>query len=524
MEILVPEEHYFGNYSNTVENLLNFHNSRFNEGFAAAPWDALLAVPQGFVSKLGYFLTKDKIQNQKMIFIFNFYLITYSAYLYAKYIIKNQIFAFLAVLILFYSTIFLKGSITYAPRVSHFVIISAGFVIFTEYITKPRVYKMANWIILVVISWSISANPANAISAYAFLVITSMLYIVFVLKLDIDKKILMRAATLLAITIFLFLPAFYIYLITFSNHPITTTNFNTTQKVNYLNSLFFGGAWWEEQSYENIKYFSSFEDLSSVSRRLIVGLLFIFSLVQINKICRIQLLLLMQALGSLSLLFLPSLFPFLTKIPFIEMFYIPFREPWAKFDQGYVLYMSTYLSFSILKHYKNINITTKFYLNKLLILIFIISFIYLITPIFNKNYLFDSTDTLINDEVIIFEELSIYAVNNNINCFFLDIELPNADKTGKMLDLFLTKNIKIISPHLYPMSNSNDLKMVVNEFCSDKIIYILDKVIKNRSFSLLRYKIRGLYFYTIDRELIDLPKEPLGFAEMGLVHVFLGKN
>jgi len=193
---------------------------------------------------------------------------------------------------------------------------------------------------------------------------------------------------------------------------------------------------------------------------------------------------------------------FISIIPLIELFYIPFREPWAKFDQGYILYMSTYLSFSILKLHNSFA-ESKMIFKYTLVLLLTFSLIYIITPIFNKKYFFsNSVEFLSNEEVLIFEELSNYAVINEIDCFLLDNDLTNADKVGKLLDLFLNKNTKIISHHLYPVNNAMDLNKVINEFCSDKIIYVSSKRIKDNSSFSYKYNIIDLYFYSIGRELI----------------------
>ena len=70
--LIIPEEHTFVDYSESVENLLAMYNDQFNNGYYAMPWDTLSAFPQGVISLLYSQFDTQLINIQKGGFYLNY--------------------------------------------------------------------------------------------------------------------------------------------------------------------------------------------------------------------------------------------------------------------------------------------------------------------------------------------------------------------------------------------------------------------------------------------------------------------
>ncbi|XOJ84590.1 hypothetical protein ABXT54_07075 [Methylophilaceae bacterium Uisw_099_01] len=471
--LIIPEEHTFVDYSESVENLFKMFNDQFNSGYYAMPWDTLSAFPQGIIS-LGYsYFDTQLINIQKANFYTNYSLLLLSTYIFIFYITKSTWYAFIGCIILLSSTLFLKASIMYSPRVSHFVLYAAGFVVFTEYLKNKNKILIFYWVLIVLFSWSISMNPANALSAIIMMTLSSFIYLKYQQKVPIDKKTVFCGVLLLTISFVLFLPVFFIYYNTFvigiSANSGTVTNALTS--INVLDVLLFHGAWWENIGYGEIQYFQTFNDLNSISRNI----LFIFMMLTVSVILFIDskvIILVSISIISLTLLLLISLFPFLLEFDFIRIIFTPFREPWSKFNQGYILFFTAAIVTSLLViENKFKSKSTYFLLWRIFILIMVC---YLSYPIVSKEYLQDkqSPNFFPKEKITSMQLANQYALDNGVNCVLIDNTLGYKNyKLEKVADI-LFNDLIIISEERYQRFGGNKPNNIIQKECSKELLLV----------------------------------------------------
>ncbi len=471
--LIIPEEHTFVDYSESVTNLFNMFNDQFNTGYYPMPWDTLSAFPQGAVSQAYSYFDAELINIQKANFYCNYFLLLFSAYIFIFYITKSSWYAFIGCLILLSSTLFLKASIMYSPRVSHFVLFAAGFVVFTEYLKTSKKSLIIYWILVTLFSWSVSMNPANALSAYLLMTVSSITYLKYQLKVDINKKIFFNGSFLLIISLVIFLPAFFIYYNTYiiglSANSGSVLNSLTT--INILDVLLFHGAWWENKGYGDVSYFLPFNDLNSISRNILF--IFIMFIVSIGLLIDSKVRILVSiSIISLTLLLLITLFPFLLELDFIRKIFIPFREPWAKFNQGYILFFTAAIVTSLLVIENKIKSKSNYFLPWRIFILIIVC--YLSYPIISNEYLQDkqSPNFFSEDKITSMQMANQFALDNDINCVLIDeTQGYRNNKLNKIADL-LFNDLIIISESMYERFGGNKLDSLINEECSEKLLLV----------------------------------------------------